>query len=63
MRSPRHLGSTPTDRQLWPYYRAVLDANVDRLVVPDEPDLIYPGQTFMLPPPPHRPRRPSVLRP
>jgi nucleoid-associated protein YgaU len=46
-----HLGSTPTDRQLWPYYRAVLDANVDRLVVPDEPDLIYPGQTFVLPPP------------
>jgi nucleoid-associated protein YgaU len=40
----------PTDAQVVPYWRALIEANRDRLVVPGDPDLIYPGQTFTVPP-------------
>jgi nucleoid-associated protein YgaU len=32
-----------------PYWRAVIDANRDRLAVPGDPDLILPGQVIVLP--------------
>ena len=32
------------------YWRALIDVNRDRLQVPGEPDLIFPGQVFELPP-------------
>lgn len=39
----------PSDRAIWPYWRALIEANRDRLVVPDDPDLLYPGQELVLP--------------
>ncbi len=46
----------PTDAEVAPYWRSLVEANRDRLVDPDDPDLILPGQTFRLPPaPPPRP--------
>lgn len=42
------LGRAPTDDEVAPYWRAVVDANRDRLVTGDA-DLIFPGQTFVLP--------------
>lgn len=51
-----HLGAAwgrrPTDREVAPYWRAVVEANRARLVVPGEPSLIYAGQRVVLPPPP-----------
>ena len=34
------------------YWRTLVEANRDRLVVPDRPDLIFPGQDLVLPPGP-----------
>lgn len=42
----------PTDAEIVPYWRALIALNRDRLAIPDEPDLVYPGQVFRLPPPP-----------
>jgi nucleoid-associated protein YgaU len=42
------LGRPATDREIAPYWIAVVDANRDRLVTGD-PDLIFPGQTFVVP--------------
>lgn len=39
----------PTDREVGPYWRALVAANQDRLVVRGEPDLVLPGQVFELP--------------
>jgi len=41
-----------TDSEIVPYWRAVIDANTDRLVEPGNPDLILPGQILVLPEPP-----------
>ena len=41
-----------TDAEIVPYWRAVIDANADRLVEPGNPDLILPGQILVLPEPP-----------
>lgn len=43
------LGRAPTDREVHGYWRALIDANRDRLVVPGDPDLIMPGQVLTLP--------------
>lgn len=48
-------GRTPTPAEIVPYWRAVIAANRDRLVRPCDPDLILPGQRFLLPPPPTGP--------
>ena len=40
-----------SDAEIAPYWRAIIDANRDRLVVAGEPDLIVAGQVFVLPPP------------
>lgn len=46
----RSLGRDPTDAEVDPYWRALVAANDDRLVVPGDPDLIVPGQEIVLPP-------------
>ncbi len=48
------LGRAPEDDEIIPYWSMVIDANVDRLVDPGNPDLIYPDQEFVLPPVPDR---------
>jgi hypothetical protein len=42
------LGRAPTDAEVDGYWRALVDANRDRLVSPN-PDLVLPGQVFVLP--------------
>jgi nucleoid-associated protein YgaU len=44
------IGRPPTDPELEPFWRTVIDANRDRLVSGDA-DLIFPGQVFVLPEP------------
>jgi nucleoid-associated protein YgaU len=39
-----------TDSQVARYWELVVAANRDRLANPGDADLIYPGQTFVLPP-------------
>jgi hypothetical protein len=43
------LGRRPTDAEIDPYWRSLIAANRDRLVDHDDPSLIYPGQSFVLP--------------
>ena len=43
-------GLAPSDAEVAPYWRVLIEANRDHLVVPGEPDLIHPGQVFTLPP-------------
>lgn len=38
------------DSEIAPYWREVIDANGDRFVQPGNPNLIYPGQSLVLPP-------------
>lgn len=45
----RRLDRQPTDAETAPYWRRLVDANRDRLVDPDDADLILPGQTLVLP--------------
>jgi nucleoid-associated protein YgaU/DNA-binding SARP family transcriptional activator len=47
------LGRDPTDAEVAPYWRQVIDANQDRYVRPDNPSLLHPGQTLVLPPTGH----------
>ena len=46
---------SPTDTELLPYWRLLIDHNRDRLADPANPDLIYAGQIFELPSPPPPP--------
>lgn len=52
--SRRHLegalGHRPTNHEVAPYWRRVIDANTARLISGD-PDLIYPGEVIELPDP------------
>lgn len=45
----------PTDSEIVPYWREIVDTNRDRLAPPGDPDLIHPGQQFELPRPPADP--------
>jgi hypothetical protein len=45
-------GRPPSDREIDPYWRAVVERNRPRLVDPADPDLLHPGQVLELPPPP-----------
>ena len=47
--------ATPTDAQILDYLQDLISANRDRLAVASDPDLVYPGQVFVLPPVPARP--------
>jgi nucleoid-associated protein YgaU len=42
-------GVPPSDRQVAPYWRRLIEANRSRLVDPGNPDLLYPGQELVLP--------------
>jgi LysM domain len=52
-------GRAPTDAEVTPYWRLLVDANRSGLHDPDNPDLLFPGQTLTVPPPPAVPSRPS----
>ncbi len=43
------LGRAPTDSEIDPYWRALIDLNRHRLIDPTNPDLIEVGQIFELP--------------
>jgi len=45
------IGRSPTDAELVPYWRELIEANRDRLPDRDDPDLILPGQKLLLPQP------------
>lgn len=45
------LGRPPSDAEIDPYWRALIETNRHRLVDPADPDLIHPGQVFELPAP------------
>lgn len=53
-----HWGRAPSDAELAPYWADVVELNDDRLLPPENPDLIYPGQVFELPPIPADPTAP-----
>lgn len=44
------LAAPPSDAQIVAYWSVLIAMNRDRLVDPDDPDLILPGQEFALPP-------------
>ncbi len=46
-----HLGRPPSVSEIGTYWRRVVSANNERLVHAGVPDLIYPGQEFVLPKP------------
>ena len=46
-----HLGRPPSIAETGTYWRRLVSANGDRLVHAGVPDLIFPGQTFVLPEP------------
>ena len=48
-------GRAPTDDEVDPYWRAVVQANVDVLRDPGNPDLLFHGQVIDVPVPPPRP--------
>ena len=43
-------GRAPTDAEIAVYWQELVDANLDRLDPPGDPDLIYPGQQLVVPP-------------
>lgn len=45
-------GRTPTDAEIVPYWRTLIETNRGSLIDPANPDLVRPGQTFALPPVP-----------
>jgi hypothetical protein len=44
-------GSFPTQDQTVRYWQQLIDANRSQLAAPDNPDLLLPGQSLLLPPP------------
>jgi hypothetical protein len=45
------LGRAPTDAEIIPYWQRLIEANRSELAQRDNPDLIFPAQTFVLPAP------------
>ena len=45
------IDSTPSEAEVARYWRQLIEANRDRLVAPDNPDLLYPGQVLTIPAP------------
>lgn len=43
-------GRVPNDHELAPYWATMIELNRNRLAPPGDPNLIYPGQRFALPP-------------
>lgn len=48
-------GRAASDREIAGYWRALITANRDRLVVPADPDVLVPGQELAVPAPPPPP--------
>ncbi len=48
-------GRPPSDHEVEPFWQRLVEANRGRLVDPDAPDLIHPGQVFEVPAVPARP--------
>ena len=48
-------GRQPTDAEITPYWVELVAANKDRLLPPEDPNLIYPSQAFLLPETPPSP--------
>jgi nucleoid-associated protein YgaU len=46
-----HLGRAPTDAEIVPYWRRLIEANRSELAHRDNPDLIFPTQVFVVPAP------------
>jgi hypothetical protein len=44
-----HLDRAPTEAEITPHWQRLVEGNRDRLVNPDDPDLIFPGQRLVLP--------------
>jgi nucleoid-associated protein YgaU len=53
-------GRAPTDAEVVPHWQSLIEANRDRLAPPGDPDLIYPGQLFVVPEVPADPTAPPV---
>jgi hypothetical protein len=45
------LGRPPTAQEVVPYWQRLIDANRTALADRENPDLVFPGQVFTLPPP------------
>jgi len=45
----------PTTSEVTVYWESLIDSNLDRLAPPHDPDLVFPGQVFVLPPIPTDP--------
>ncbi|HET7489208.1 MAG TPA: hypothetical protein VFJ85_14855 [Acidimicrobiales bacterium] len=52
-------GRAPTDAEIDPYWRVVIDANRSLLADPGNPDLLFPGQVITVPAPPAPGGRPA----
>jgi nucleoid-associated protein YgaU len=48
-------GRPPTDAEVGRYWRTLVETNRSRLPDPANPDLLFPGQSLTVPPPPARP--------
>jgi nucleoid-associated protein YgaU len=48
-RLAQHLGRQPTEAEVVPYWRSVIEINRNRLADPRNPDLIFPEQVLVLP--------------
>jgi hypothetical protein len=44
-----HLGRVPSDDEVVDHWQRLIELNRDRLANPDDPDLVFPGQRFVLP--------------
>lgn len=44
-----HWGRTPSDAEVVPYWRQVIESNQVNLADPQDPDLIFPGQELIVP--------------
>ena len=44
-------GRAPTDAEIVPYWQRLIDANRHQLAHRDDPDLVFPGQVFVVPAP------------
>lgn len=47
----KHLGRSPTDAEIVPYWKRLIEANRSELAHRDNPDLILPAQVFVIPAP------------